>query len=309
MSASSLAHPTRTSAIRPDRRAFAENITGLGLAAPAFLLLMLIYVAPVAILVVLSLTAYQFGDLTLHFIGLENFVHALQDEVFRRSLVNTFLYVAIVVPGSVGVGLMVAVLVHSRRRTRSFYEIVYFLPVTSTLIAMAAVWKFLLHPTLGPINAFLDLFGVAPMAFLSDPALALPTLAVIGIWSLVGFNMVLFLAGLSTIPKDLYEAAAIDGCGDGIDRFLTVTWPLLGPTTMFVTVTTSITAFKVFDTVVAMTRGGPIGSTEVLLYTIYLEGFQYFNTGYASSLTIIFLVFIMIFTVFQSFFLDRRVHY
>ena len=120
----------------------------------------------------------------------------------------------------------------------------------------------------------------------------LPTLAAIGIWQLVGFNMVLFLAGLSAIPRDLYEAAEIDGCRSGIDRFLTITWPLLGPTTMFVIVTTSITAFKVFDTVAVMTRGGPMGSSEVLLYAIYLEGFQYFHMGYAAALTLIFLAFV-----------------
>jgi multiple sugar transport system permease protein len=132
---------------------------------------------------------------------------------------------------------------------------------------------------------------------------------VIGIWQLLGFNMVLFLAGLSAIPKDLYEAAEIDGAASGIDRFLTITWPLLGPTTMFVIVTTSITAFKVFDTVAVMTRGGPMGSSEVLLYNIYLEGFQYFHTGYAAALTVIFLVFILAFSAFQTFALDRRVHY
>ena len=121
--------------------------------------------------------------------------------------------------------------------------------------------------------------GFDEVPFLSEPAYVLPTLAAIGIWQLVGFNMVLFLAGLSAIPRDLYEAAEIDGCRSGIDRFLTITWPLLGPTTMFVIVTTSITAFKVFDTVAVMTRGGPMGSSEVLLYAIYLEGFQYFHTG------------------------------
>ena len=241
--------------------------------------------------------------------GLANLNKALSDPIIRRSLSNTLLYVAIVLPGSVLLALAVAVLVHGRRRTRGFYEVAYFLPVTSTLIAMATVWQFLLHPRLGPVNAALRWFGLAEVPFLSDPAWALPTLAVIGIWQLLGFNMVLFLAGLSAIPKDLYEAAEIDGVATGIDRFLTITWPLLGPTTMFVIVTTSITAFKVFDTVAVMTRGGPMGSSEVLLYNIYLEGFQYFHTGYAAALTVIFLFFILAFSVAQTFALERRVHY
>jgi multiple sugar transport system permease protein len=171
------------------------------------------------------------------------------------------------------------------------------------------VWQFLLHPSLGPVSAVLRWLGIGEIAFLSNPSLALPTLAVIGIWQLVGFNMILFLAGLSTIPKDLYEAAEIDGCGGEIDRFLTITWPLLGPTTMFVIVTSSITAFKVFDTVAVLTHGGPVGSTEVLLYKVYLEGFQYFRMAYASVLTFIFLIFILVFSILQTVVMDRRVHY
>ena len=174
---------------------------------------------------------------------------------------------------------------------------------------MATVWQFVLHPSLGPVSAALRWLGVGEIDFLSNPSLALPTLAVIGIWQLVGFNMILFLAGLSTIPKDLYEAADIDGCGGEIDRFLTITWPLLGPTTMFVIVTSSITAFKVFDTVAVLTHGGPMGSTEVVLYKVYLEGFQYFRMAYASVLTFIFLIFILVFSVLQTVVMDRRVHY
>ncbi|MEP6943082.1 MAG: sugar ABC transporter permease, partial [Betaproteobacteria bacterium] len=280
-----------------------------GFALPAGLLLLLTSLAPLGVLVALSFTDYELGGLDLRYVGLANFGKAMSDPVFRRSLWNTFVYVAIVLPLAVGLGLLVAVLVHGRRRTRSFYEIVYFLPVTSTLVAMATVWTFLLHPKLGPVNALLSAVGIEPRAFLSDPALVLPTLAMIGVWQLMGFNMVLFLAGLTAIPRDLYEAAEVDGCANPIDRFLTITWPLLGPTTMFVIVTTSITAFKVFDTVAVMTHGGPMGASEVLLYAVYLEGFQYFHSAYAAALTIIFLAFILVFSLIQTFILDRRVHY
>jgi multiple sugar transport system permease protein len=291
------------------RQAFLEKIAGAGLAMPATILLVLTSLLPLVVLVAMTFTDYELGNLDARFVGGANFAKAMVDPVFRRSLWNTLLYVAIVLPGSVGLGLLVAILVHGRRRTRSLYEIIYFLPVTSTLIAMATVWTFLLHPKLGPINAFLKMIGAGEHAFLSDPKLALPTLAVIGMWQLIGFNMVLFLAGLSAIPRDLYEAAEIDGCAGAVDRFLTITWPLLGPTTMFVIITTSITAFKVFDTVAVMTRGGPMGSSEVLLYSLYLEGFQYFHTAYASALTVIFLGFILVFSVVQASILERRVHY
>lgn len=291
------------------RRLWIERVTGLGFAMPALVLLVLTILAPLAVLVVLSLTNYEFGGVDLDFVGLANFQKALADPLIRRSLLNTLIYVAIMVPGGVFGALLIAILIHRRTRSRSLYEVIYFLPVTSTLIAMATVWQFLLHPSLGPVNGLLKWLGFAPVAFLSEPSTALATLAVIGIWQILGFNMILFLAGLTAIPRDLYEAADIDGCSGGIDRFLTITWPLLGPTTMFVVITTMITAFKIFDTVAVMTRGGPVGSTEVLLYNIYLEGFQYFHTGYAAALTFIFLAFILVFSAVQTFALDKKVHY
>ncbi|WP_245295139.1 carbohydrate ABC transporter permease [Manganibacter manganicus] len=291
------------------RQAVMERIMAAGFALPALLLLLLTILVPLGVLAYLSFTDYELGAVDVNYVGLSNITSALTDPTFRRALTNTLIYVAIVLPGSVILSLLVAVLVHRRKRTRSLYEIIYFLPVTSTFIAMATVWQFVLHPSLGPISAALRWLGIGEIAFLSDPSLALPTLAVIGIWQLIGFNMVLFLAGLSTIPKDLYEAAEIDGCGGEIDRFMTITWPLLGPTTMFVIVTSSITAFKVFDTVAVLTHGGPGGSTEVLLYDIYLEGFQYFRMAYAAVLTFIFLIFILVFSILQTVVMDRKVHY
>jgi multiple sugar transport system permease protein len=294
------------------RRATASRrrrIAALGalFALPAAVLILAILVVPVALLILLSFTDYEIGAVAIRWVGTANFERALADPVFRRAITNTLLYVAIVLPGGVALGLLFALLIHARTRTRGFYEVVYFLPVTTTLIAMAAVWQFLLHPRLGPVNAALKALGFDEQAFISDPQLLLPTLAGIGLWQVIGFNMVLFLAGLSAIPRDLYDAAAVDGAGGPIDRFMTVTWPMLAPTTLFVAVTTSITAFKVFDTVAALTQG-KYGS-EVLLYAIYLEGFQYFKMGYAAALTVVFLAFMLAFSLFQAFQLDRRVHY
>lgn len=276
-------------------------------ALPALLLLVAVILAPLAVLIVLSFTDYEIGAVHIQWLGLGNFERALADPVFRRAISNTLLYVAIVLPGGVALGLLAALLVHGRLRTRGLYEVVYFLPVTATLIAMATVWQFLLHPRLGPVNAVLKALGFQEQAFISNPQLLIPTLAAIGLWQIVGFNMVLFIAGLSAIPRDLYDAAEVDGAGGPVDRFLTVTWPMLAPTTMFVAVTTSITAFKVFDTVAALTQGRD--GSEVLLYAIYLEGFQYFKIGYAAALTVIFLAFMLAFSVVQAFHLDRKVHY
>jgi multiple sugar transport system permease protein len=288
-------------------RRLREALNGATFTAPAALLLLATVIAPVLILIALAFTDYELGAVDIRWVGLHNFERALSDPVFRRSIANTLLYVALMLPGGIVLGLLAALLVHGRTRSRGFYEVVYFLPVTATLIAMAAVWQFVLHPRIGPVNTVLKMAGFQEIAFLSSPSLLIPTLAFIGVWAVVGFNMVLFLAGLTAIPKDLYDAAEVDGAGGTLDRFLTVTWPMLAPTTMFVAVTTSITAFKVFDTVAVLTAGRD--GTEVLLYAIYLEGFQYFRTGYAAALTVVFLLFMLAFSIVQAVQLDRKVHY
>ncbi|MGN7292977.1 carbohydrate ABC transporter permease [Rhizobium sp. SAFR-030] len=280
---------------------------GLMFVAPAALLLVAIYIVPMVVLAGFSVTDYQLGALSSRFVGLENFIKAYHDPVFMRSLKNTVIYAAIVIPFGVFLALGVALLVYNRKRSRGFWEVAYFLPVTATLVAMATVWQFLLHPSLGPVNAAIKWFGFEPVAFLSNPVLLIPTMALIGVWQIVGFNMVLFLAGLTAIPKDLHEAARLDGARNPIDRFFTVTWPMLGPTTMFVVVTTSISAFKVFETVAVLTKGR-FGS-ETLLFDLYLEGFEYANTGYAAALTLIFLVIVLILSIGQTVHMDRKVHY
>ncbi|HZG29336.1 MAG TPA: sugar ABC transporter permease [Ensifer sp.] len=280
---------------------------GLAFVAPAVLLLLATYIIPIVVLAGFSLTDYKLGALSFHFVGLGNFLKAFHDPVFLRSLTNTVVYVAIVIPFGVFLALGVAMLVHARKRSRAFWEAAYFLPVTATLVAMATVWQFLLHPSIGPVNAAIKWFGFEPVSFLSNPTLLIPSMAAIGVWQVLGFNMVLFLAGLTAIPKDLYEAAQLDGAKNPIDRFLTVTWPMLGPTTLFVAVTTSISAFKVFETVAVLTKGR--SGSEVLLFELYLEGFEYSNTGYAAALTLIFLAIILVLSIGQTFYLDRKVHY
>ncbi|WP_447556365.1 carbohydrate ABC transporter permease [Vreelandella sp. EE22] len=284
-----------------------RQLKGYAFATPAALLLLCIYIVPLITLLGMSVTDYRLGAVVTQFVGLENFSKAFTDPVFRRAFTNTLLYVAIVIPFGVGLALFIATLIHARVRSRSFYEVVYFLPVTSTLVAMATVWQFILHPRLGPVNAVLSSFGIGEIAFLSHPMLIIPTLGVIGVWQVLGFNIILFLAGLSAIPRDLYDAARIDGVRRPIDRFMTVTWPMLGPTVMFVAVTTSITAFKVFETVAVLTRGRD--GSEVLLYALYLEGFEYFQMGYAAALTLIFLAFVLFLSIGQVLHLDRKVHY
>lgn len=284
------------------------SIVGL-LAGPALALIVLFLIGPLTCIVLLSLTDYQLGAATLRFVGLRNYTEMFADPVFRKSLTNTLLYVAIVVPGSVLLGLGAALLIEADRSLRAFYRAVYFLPVMATLIAMSIVWELMLHPQFGVVNQLLKSVGLGRYDWLQNQSLVLFTLCGIGIWQSLGFNMVLFMAGLTSIPQDLYEAAAVDGANTSLDRFRLVTWPMLGPVTLFVIVITAIRSFQLFDTVQVLTKGGPNKASEVLLYTMYSEGFEYFRSGYASAVTVVFLLFVLALSAFKVFVLDKRVHY
>ncbi|PZM12991.1 ABC transporter permease [Rhizobium tubonense] len=287
----------------------ALNLTPYAFVLPATVLLFIIILAPIVLVIALSFTDYTLGSLDWSFASLDNYQDLFSDKVFVRSLRNTLLYVAIVVPTSVFLALIVAICINQRIRTKRFYEVVYFLPVTSTFVAMAIVWEFLFHSRIGPLNQFLALLGYDRVGFLTDPEVALISLAVVGVWKLIGFNVILYLAGLSSIPADIYEAASIDGMDGGLDRLLRITWPMLGPTTMFVAITSSISAFQVFEPVAVLTKGGPQGSTDVVLYQMYLESFQYFEIGYGASITVVFLAVILAFSLLQLRYFDGKVHY
>ena len=280
-----------------------------GLIAPATFLLLLIYVIPIAVVIAMSLTDYTLVSDYYEFVGFENYAKMLSEEPFRNALWNTFVYAAFLMPLSFGLGLVIAITIQERQQFRSILEVLFFLPVTATLTAMALVFAALMDSRQGVFNNTLETFGLSGLNWLGSETLVLFSLAIISLWALIGFNMVLFLAGLTAIPKSLYDAAAIDGADGAIDKFFRVTWPMLGPTAMFVAVTNSITAFKIFDTVAVLTQGGPNRASEVYLYLAYLEGFEYFNMGYSAALSLVFLAIIFAFALFQALVIDRKVHY
>lgn len=307
----SIAIDTLPTAARPRRRLGAETAPSIAywFATPSIILLFGTMLVPIVMVIAMSFTDYELGALDISFVGFGNYVTIWNNGEVWRSLRNTLYYVGLVVPAAVIIGLLLAVMVNGLERGRAFYQVAFFLPVTSTLISMAAVWKYLLHGTIGPVNHLLAFFGLPTFEFFGDPAMVMPALAIIGVWSLAGFNMVLFAAGLTAIPQELYEAAAVDGIDSPVERFFTVTLPMLGPTTMFVVITSSITAFKVFDTVAVLTRGGPQGASNVLLYINYLEGFQYMRIGVAAAITVVFLGIILLLSLVQAKVLERKVHY
>lgn len=286
-----------------------ERRAAFALISPAVALFFVLLAGPTVAVVALSVTDWQLGASSFSFVGIDNYLQLFGDRVFWKSFSNTFVYCIVVVPGSVFLGLGLALLIESVSIGRGFYRAAFFLPVTSTLIAMAVVWEFLLHPSVGLINVTMEAVGMSPVDWLKNPRTALFTLAAIGIWQSAGLNMVLFMAGLKAIPADLYEAAEIDGASSAWERFRIVTWPMLGPATLFVTVVSGIRSFQVFDTVEVLTKGGPNKSTEVLLYTMYTEAFNFFRTGYGAAITVVFLVVVLGLTLLQVRVGEKRTHY
>lgn len=296
---------------RPSRRAGAalEAAAAWTLAGPAVALMWTMLLGPALAVVGLSLTDWEFGMPAIGWAGLDNYFEMAGDRVFWVTLRNTLVYVAFVVPLSVFLGLGVALLIEAGATLRGFYRAAFFLPVTSTLLAMALVFQFAFHPSVGAVNRTFAWLGLPTTDWLRNPDTALFALGAIGIWQAVGLSMVLFLAGLKAIPRDLYESAAIDGADGPWERFRRVTWPMLGPATVFVVTITAIRSFQVFDTVAVLTDGGPNKATSVLLYQMYQEGFSFLRSAYAAALTCVFLGFVLLLTWLQVKLLDRRTHY
>jgi multiple sugar transport system permease protein len=205
--------------------------------------------------------------------------------------------------------LFLAILIEAGARGRAFFRAVFFLPVVSLTVAMATAWQYLLHPGIGPVNAVLRGLGMATPNWLGSSDWVLVSLGIIGVWENVGFNLVLFLAGLTAITRDLYAAAEVDGAKSAWARFTLVTWPLLGPTLLFVVIITMTRSIRVFDTVQTLTQGGPNNASEVLLRTIYQEGFHYFKFGYSAAITLVFLAIVLAIMLVQTRLIDRRIHY
>lgn len=294
---------------RPLLGATGEGLAGWMLCLPAVLSYLLLLLLPTLAAVLLAFTDYELGAPGLAWIGLGNFHELVEDRGFRVSLRNTLIYVGIVAPASIIGALGLALLIEAAARGRALFRAVFFLPVVSLPVAMATAWQYLLHPTIGPLNAALAQMGVAGPAWLTSSDTVLLSLAFIGIWEAIGFNLVLFLAGLTAIPRELHQAAEVDGVKSAWERFRLVTWPLLGPTTLFVVTITMIRSVRVFDSVAVLTQGGPNRASEVLLYTMYTEGFTFFRLGYSAAITLVFLVIVLGLMLLQTRVLDKRVHY
>lgn len=277
--------------------------------APSLTVIGIFFVLPVLAAFVLSFTdfdIYALGDWrSFRFIGFQNYLRIFDTPLFWTALKNTFYFVLVGGPLSVAVSLGTALMLHSKlAKFRSFYRTVYFLPVVSSLIAVAVIWRYLYHPAHGILNYFLGTFGVAPIDWLGDPVLAMPAIIIMAVWKNFGYNMLIFIAGLQNIPDDLYEAAHLDGAG-WWQQFREITLPMLKPTTVFVVMITVIGYFQLFAEPYVMTQGGPLNSTTSIVLLMYEQGFRWWSMGYAAAIAFVLFIIILFFTLLQML-LQRR---
>lgn len=241
------------------------------------------------------------------YVGTKNYSALLQDPNFRQSVVNTVYYTFTTIPLTLVAGLGAALLLNQRIRGRGFFRAVFYLPVITPLIISAIVWKFIYDGDYGLLNYYLEKLHLisTPVQWLGNPSLAMPSVIVFSVWQGFGFAMVVYLAGLQAIPREVVEAIEVDGAGV-FQRFRYVIFPMLGPTTFFLVVFLVIQSFQAFTQIAIMTGGGPLGTTTTIVYYMYEQGFQFFHMGYASAITWALFVMILVFTVAQIRIYARR---
>lgn len=271
---------------------------------PALALVIAFFVVPVAGGLLLSLTDFDLYAIgapgTARFVGLRNYAEALRNPAFWQAARNTLTFVVLGGPLSVAVSLAAALLLSAKGvRLRGLFRTIYFAPVVTMLVAVAIVWRYLLHPRYGLINHGLEALGAGGVDWLGDPRWSMPAIVLLSIWKNFGYNMLIFLAGLGSIPEELYEAAAIDGAS-AWRRFWHVTLPGLAPVFLFVGVTTMIGNFQLFSEPYVMTQGGPLGSTRTLMLLTYEEGFRWWRMGVASTLAALLLAITLLGTLVQT---------
>jgi multiple sugar transport system permease protein len=284
-----------------------EMLYGYLMIAPNFLGFVVFLLGPIIFALAMSFTEFDLVSAP-KFIGLGNYVRMIQDDQFWLTLAHTAYFSLLAVPLSIVTGLGLALATNRTFRFVSIYRAAFFVPVVSSAIAVALIWKVVYNTEFGLLNYLLSLVGLPPQNWLTDPNLVIPSIALVWVWKTMGYNMIIFLAGLKGIPRELYDAAAVDGANP-IQRFLYITLPLLTPTMFFVVVISLIGSFQVFDTVYAMTGGGPGDSSRVYYYWLWQNGFQFFRMGYASALAWVLFAILFVITIVQIRTLGRRVQY
>jgi len=280
-----------------------ETIVAWLFSSPAIILLLVFIAIPFVMAIYLSFTDQRLipnPNLPTQIIGLRNYVRLVDDEAFIRGLLNNFYFVLVVVPIQTALALFLAILINQKIKGVNTYRTVYFSPVVTSMVVVAVIWTFLYNPA-GMINSFIRIlsFGtLGPYSWLQDTKLVFPAIMLLSIWQGVGFQMVIYLAGLQEIPTDMYEAADVDGANKW-QQFTNITWPMLRNTTIFVVITTTILAFKLFDQVKVMTNGGPQNASMTTIVYAIEQGWGQLKVGYASAISVIFFIIVLVISLLQ----------
>ena len=280
-----------------------QQAAGWAFLAPALVLIGVFFFVPVIAGLVMSLTDFDIYAIgspdSIRFMGLENYRQVLADPEFWRALRNTLYFVVVGGPLSVLASLAAALLVNAKvTRFKGLFRTIYFLPVVTTMVAVAIVFRYLLHPKYGLVNEALGLLHVGPIDWLGDPRWSMPAIVLLAVWKNFGYNMLIFIAGLQSIPEELYEAAELDGAS-ARERFVHVTLPSLAPTFLFVGVMTMIGQFQIFAEPYVMTQGGPLRSTVTVVLLMYEQGFRWWRMGLATSMAFVLFVITLAATALQ----------
>jgi multiple sugar transport system permease protein len=281
-----------------DKRRLKQDLIAYSFILPNFIGFAVFTLFPMLFSMILTFLNWD-GANPITFAGLNNFKRLFTDETFRIALFNTFYYTLTTVPVTVVCSLGLAVLLNKPIAGRNIFRGIFFFPHVASLVAIAAVWNAIFHPTMGPVNQLLQSWGIAnPPKWSASTTWALPTVIMASIWKSIGYYMIIYLAGLQGIPRDLYEVAKIDGA-NAWTVFTKITLPMLRPTTFFILVILTINCFKVFDLIYVMTGGGPGRASTVLVLHIYNVAFKEYRFGYSSTIALVLFVIVLIITVFQ----------
>lgn len=293
------AQPTRQDKSRGSLQR-GENLWGIAFVSPMLIGVIILVLFPILATLVLGFADWNFvqGWDGIQWVGFQNFRQLLEDDMFIKSVRNNVLFL-LTVPVYMMISMTLAILIDRFVYMKGYFKVAYFMPYISNIVAVAVVWQVLFQPSYGPINEILRTLGMSnPPKWIADPNFALISIMLISIWISIGFNLIIYIAGLQSIPKDLYEAADIDGA-NGWTKFRRITLPLLSPTSFFLLVTGIISTFKVFDIIAVMTQGGPIGSTTMMVWYLYDTAFVNLKVGYASSIAAVLFGFVMLITLGQ----------
>ena len=271
-----------------------NNISGTLFVLPAVIGTFIFIIIPIFCSFALSFTDWDLLN-EVSFIGFDNYKAVLSEPVFLQIFLNTIVYALSVTVFAVIIPLIIAGILNSKFKGGEWFKTIYFIPFITPAVVIAIVWGWIFDPNIGGVNILLK----THLTWLYDTHLAMPVLIFISVWKLIGYNVVLFLTGFSTINHELFEAAKIDGA-DGCKSFINITLPLLKPTTYFVTLVTAISSFQVFDLIYVMTSGGPQNSTSVIVYSIYKYAFEYFDVGKACALAYILFAVIFVLALLQK---------